>query len=412
MMDEIQTWWEIPSIAHFCNVFTLIIKDISRIDINELENAIEENSNLLTDMAIRFTKICGFYDPNTNEWWNFMKRKFQCKCSIYNLKYSLDEATYFDDLTRKQKVEALYIFCNIILDVKHIQNKISSNPKIWHMLNVKPLGSDENKSVYWYFGSSKLYREDFENSFDISTNLPVNHNFHGKIPCEPYPSAVFGSGKWNTICNNIDNWNSLADTTEYSKNVNVRYLHKEISNIIINLPKVKKKKSLYVYIKPNRPLRSICSRTLRSMGVMDAEKKLIPNSSVIQYKQYPQNVIENQTKHRYDSTVSQRNKMSNLDIHDQNQNISYSKNTFNNDIIQVGKLNNETTLKLRLRSSNEKVLGKCIKKNTVYEDVFRVNTELYDQENNHYLNNFKHKLRSSTNGTETPPFKDLNYSSL
>jgi len=43
------------------------------------------------------------------------------------------------------------------------------------MLNVKPLGSDENKSVYWYFGSSKLYREDFENSFDISTNLPVNH---------------------------------------------------------------------------------------------------------------------------------------------------------------------------------------------------------------------------------------------
>jgi len=147
------------------------------------------------------------------------------------------------------------------------------------------------------------------------------------------------------------------------------------------------------------------------MGVMDAEKKLIPNSSVIQYKQYPQNVIENQTKHRYDSTVSQRNKMSNLDIHDQNQNISYSTNTFNNDI-QVGKLNNETTLKLRLRSSNEKVLGKCIKKNTEYEDVFRVNTELYDQENNHYLNNFKHKLRSSSNGTETPPFKDLNYSSL
>jgi len=33
-ISEIQTWWEIPSIVHFCNVFTLITKDISRIDIN------------------------------------------------------------------------------------------------------------------------------------------------------------------------------------------------------------------------------------------------------------------------------------------------------------------------------------------------------------------------------------------
>jgi len=138
---------------------------------------------------------------------------------------------------------------------------------------------------------------------------------------------------------------------------------------------------------------------------MDAEKKLIPNSSVIQHKQSPQNVIENQTKHRYDSTVSQRNKMSNLNIHDQSQNISYSTNVFNNDIIQVGKLNNQTTLKLRLRSGNGKVLG------IEYEDVFRVNTEYCDQENNH-LNNFKRKLRSSTNETKTPPFKDLNYCSL
>lgn len=45
------------------------------------------------------------------------------------------------------------------------------------MLNVKPLGYDVNKSVYWYFGNNKLYREDFENSFDLSTdssNLPVD----------------------------------------------------------------------------------------------------------------------------------------------------------------------------------------------------------------------------------------------
>jgi len=135
------------------------------------------------------------------------------------------------------------------------------------------------------------------------------------------------------------------------------------------------------------------------MGVLDAEKKLITNSSLIQYKQYPQNVTEEQTKHRYDSTVSQRNKFPNLKIHDQNQNISYSTNMFNNDI-EVEKLN------------NEKVLRKRVKKNIEYEGVFHVNTEQCDQENNYYSNNLKRKLRSSSNGTKTPPFKDLNYHSL
>ncbi|KAL5241172.1 hypothetical protein ACI65C_008582 [Semiaphis heraclei] len=375
----------------------------------EFENAIEENSYLLTDMAIRFTKICGFYDPDTNEWWNFMKKKFQSKCIIYNFKYPLDSATYFDDLTRKQKVEALYIFCNFILDVKHIQNKISNNPKIWHMLNVKPLGYDVNKSVYWYFGNNKLYREDFENSFDLSTdssNLPVDLDIHKKIPYEPYPSGVFGPGKWNTICDNINNWYSLADITEDSKDINIRYLHKAISNIIINLPKVKKKKSHYAYIKPNKPIRSIYARTLRSTAIMDAENKLITNTN-IQQKQHSQNFMENQTKHRNDSTVSQINETSNLNIPDQNQSIPYSTNVFNSDI-QLEKLNNKTTLKLQLRSGNEKVLRKCVKNNSEYEGMFHVNTKDYDQENNH-LNKLKRKLRSSTNRTKTPPFKNLNY---
>ncbi|XP_015371582.1 PREDICTED: uncharacterized protein LOC107167169 isoform X1 [Diuraphis noxia] len=380
MDDEIQTWWEIPSIVHFCKVFTHITKDISKIDTNEFENAIKENSYLLTDMAIRFTKVCGFYDPNTNEWWNVMKKKFQSECIVYNFKYSLDSATYFDDLTRKQKVEALYIFCNFILDVKHIQNKLSNSPNIWHMLNVKPLGYDLNKSVYWYFGNNKLYREDFEKSFDLSTNLPVDNNVHRRLQYEPYPSGVFGPGKWNKICDNIDNWHSLADITEYSKNINIIYLHKAISNIILNLPKVKENKSCYTYIKP---LRSICTRRLRSMDVKHAKpKKNISNSSVIQHKQYSQNIMENLTKQRNDSTASQRNEISNLKVFDQNQNVSYSTNMFDNDNTQIGKLNNKTALKLP-KNGNEKMLSKCVKNNIEFERVLCIKIKRCDQEDTH-----------------------------
>jgi len=218
---------------------------------------------------------------------------------------------------------------------------------------------------------------------------------------------VFGPGKWNTICDNIHNWYSLADITEYSKDINIKYLHEAISNIIINLPKVKKKKSHYAYIKPHKSIRSIYARTLRSTAVMDAEKKLITTTNIYQ-KQHSQNFIENQTRHRNDSTISQINETSNLNIPDQNQSIPCSKNVFNNDIIQLEKLNNKTAFKLQLRSGNEKVLSKCVKNNSEYEGMLRVNTKDYDQENNH-LNNLKRKLRSSTNGTKTSPFKNLNY---
>ncbi|XP_016662978.1 uncharacterized protein LOC100574715 isoform X2 [Acyrthosiphon pisum] len=350
-------------------------------------------------MAIRFTQICVSSDQNTNEWWNNMKELFQSKCIIYNFKYPLDSATYFDDLTRKQKVEALYIFCNFILDVKNIQNKLSNNTKIRHMLNITPLGYDLNKSVYWYFGSNKLYREDYENS----TNLPVEYYTNGKIQYAPYPSGVFGPGKWNTICNDIDDWNSLADIIKYSKNKNIRYLHRAISNIIINLPKVIKNKSHYAYIKP---LKSVCQRTLRSMDVMNAEcKNVMTNSSVIQHKQYSQNVKKNQTKHTYDSTISQGNETSNPNVHDHNHNITYSTNVLNNNI-QIGTLINNPALKLELGTCYKKVLDKCAKKNIVFDKVPCIKLERCDRENTHNLNNFKRKLRSSTNGTKTQPFKD------
>lgn len=54
--------------------------------LQEFEHAIEENSPLLTNMAIRFMKICGYYDPDTNKWWDFMKHLFQIKSIVSSLR--------------------------------------------------------------------------------------------------------------------------------------------------------------------------------------------------------------------------------------------------------------------------------------------------------------------------------------
>lgn len=217
---------------------------------------------------------------------------------------------------------------------------------------------------------------------------------------KPYPSGVFGSGKWNTICNNINDWHLLADITQYSTNSNVIYFHKKICNIMINLPKIKKRKSYYTYIKPIKPLKRICTRTLRSM---DAEcNKLITNDSVIQHNQ--QNV-ENQTNHRFDSSILQKNTTRIINVHEPNQNVLMNQN------MQMESLNNKSELKLRLRSGNAQVLGDCVKKTTVDERIL-VNIEPCDQENAHRMNNLKRKLRSSTNGAKMSPFEDFNHISL
>lgn len=78
-------------------------------------------------------------------------------------------------MTPKQKVEVLYIMCHIFLDIETIQLKISSKPELWHKFNIKPLGYDLNNSVYWYFGTTRLYREDYENKLELSVNSSVSH---------------------------------------------------------------------------------------------------------------------------------------------------------------------------------------------------------------------------------------------
>jgi len=133
---------------------------------------------------------------------------------------------------------------------------------------------------------------------------------------------------------------------------------------------------------------------------MDAEcKKLITNSNVIQHKQYSKTVEKNQTKHRYDLTVSQKNETSNLNVHGQNQNISYSTTVFNNNI-EIQTSNNKPASKLQLSKNM------CLIKNLKFDKKLCIKLERCDRENTQSLNNFSRKLRSSTNGTKTLPFKD------
>ncbi|GIX84376.1 cat eye syndrome critical region protein 2 [Caerostris extrusa] len=67
-MDEIQSWWEVPAIAHFCYVFRAAF-NLFYIEIGELEAAIlniqdPEMCTSLEQLVIRLLQGC--YDENSN----------------------------------------------------------------------------------------------------------------------------------------------------------------------------------------------------------------------------------------------------------------------------------------------------------------------------------------------------------
>ncbi|XP_050530303.1 chromatin remodeling regulator CECR2-like isoform X2 [Daktulosphaira vitifoliae] len=300
--DTFQTWWEIPSIVHLCNTLSTCVNDIYPITIERFEKGFNDNSNILMNIAIRFVKVCGFYDPHSNKWWDFMKKLLNNHCPVYNFENPIDEDASFNDLSPRKQVEVLYILGHLILDVEKVQETLNQNSEVLSKLNVKPLGYDVNKSVYWYFGGTRLYREDYDLTYlpdyvlelinpesnEIMTNLNekndnscdindasdqtrdsiINNSYlhedvQKNLQTKPYPSGILGSGKWNMICDDDESWHYLTDTTEYSRNFNVKLLHRSLNKITLKLPTLKRNKPVYQFIKYTAP-KSIYHKSLAS----------------------------------------------------------------------------------------------------------------------------------------------------
>lgn len=230
---DIQSWWEVPCIAHFCSLFSSSFQ-LPDFDIEDLEEALLTDADtesddlkvysarLLPDLIVALLKGCDALSQivehiSSSNYQMFLRRLFRQKCEEYTIDNPFNTDTDFEKLPLRTKILILKYLCDFRLDSTDVYNSFANLEA--DSLRVEPLGYDSKKSAYWYFFGTRLYREDYE-----------------------VPSGKGNKSKrsvWQVICFTEEDWRNLAGKFEHSKNENERALHQQlIENFLPNIPKI------------------------------------------------------------------------------------------------------------------------------------------------------------------------------
>lgn len=254
-----------------------------------------------------------------------------------------------------------------------------------------------------------------------------------------------GPGKWKLICDDKDSWHFLSDKTRYSRNINIKMLHKCVCQIIEKYNIHKRDKPKYHYITHSSQIlkrlrsfeinkKSLHEKTRKRLEKYDTnnvfkdepaieEKKLTSNLQLdlkpvvvlvdIYKNTSSSNRLVNKRMVQMQEAVNNQTSISNV----QKKSSSPLKTIANKPNTELSKLQDMDTNQLLQRSSNNKPnvgLDLIKVRQDCLQRVVRVIIERYDQENMHntyYIESNNHKrLRTSTRlGTETKhlPLKDF-----
>ncbi|KAK6627783.1 hypothetical protein RUM44_010262 [Polyplax serrata] len=237
-MDDIQSWSEVPSIAHFCSLFRAAF-NLLDFDIEELEEALltdgaeDSGSSLLQELIVRL--LCGCIQSNDVSTFNyqmFLRRLFRQKCHEYGRENPFNTDIDFQFLPLRTKVEILHALCDFRLDADDVQDLLKNLES--DSLRVEPLGHDEKKSAYWYFYGTRLYREDFprnkkirekrrKSKEDKRKKKKVKTSYESDIEDDLAP------GIWQVVCYTEEDWEKLAQKFKGSTCKDEKDLHKTLT---------------------------------------------------------------------------------------------------------------------------------------------------------------------------------------
>ncbi|XP_030587845.1 cat eye syndrome critical region protein 2 [Archocentrus centrarchus] len=281
-VEEIQSWWEVPAIAHFCSLFRTAF-NLPDFEIEELEKALsEQDLDFLGDLVACLLQGCyQRTDISPQAFSSYLD-------DIISYRWELEEGKPnplrdgpFESLPPRTQVELLHRLCDYRLDAADVFDLLKGLDA--DSLRVEPLGQDGNGALYWYFYGTRMYKEEpvkkkveklsaettdltlpekkkrgrppkkrkLEDSpSEVESDVPEVKTEHGLEDLPPTTGRKRGA--WSLVCDTEEQWLSLAESIKDKTSPQDRHLYRvisqnflpEISNMIEHKEREQKQKLL------------------------------------------------------------------------------------------------------------------------------------------------------------------------
>ncbi|KAL2093277.1 hypothetical protein ACEWY4_010589 [Coilia grayii] len=261
-VEEIQSWWEVPAIAHFCSLFRTAF-NLPDFEIEELEQAVlKQDLDFLADLICCLLQGCYQRTDITPQGYSSYLE------DIISYRWELEEGkpnplreSAFEQLSPRKQVELLHRLCDYRLDAADVFELLKGLDA--DSLRVEPLGEDGGGAQYWYFYGTRMYKEEPANGKTreaceiVETKEPEKRKrgrppkkkiLEETLPRPSDPMMVDGSenlhtgsgrgsacerGAWSLVCDTEEEWVRLAESIKDKQSPQDRHLYRIITQNFI-----------------------------------------------------------------------------------------------------------------------------------------------------------------------------------
>ncbi|XP_022605691.1 cat eye syndrome critical region protein 2 [Seriola dumerili] len=258
-VEEIQSWWEVPAIAHFCSLFRTAF-NLPDFEIEELEKALsEQDLDFLGDLIACLLQGCyQRTDITPQAFSSYLDDIISYRWELEEGKPNPLREGPFENLPPRTQVELLHRLCDYRLDAADVFDLLKGLDA--DSLRVEPLGQDGNGALYWYFYGTRMYKEEPVKrkadriSEPSELTLPEKKK-RGRPPKkrkldDPQlseverevtevetengledlpPSKGHKRGTWSLVCDTEEQWVRLAESIKDKTSPQDRHLYRVIS---------------------------------------------------------------------------------------------------------------------------------------------------------------------------------------